>query len=145
MGIRQPIQHFVADRGKGETHAPLVHRISDAFNQSKVDKSIDQPDCAVMADLQTFGKFLNGYAVISVNGFDSQHGLVLLWRESGVGSGVLAEPEEFSERVPELGEHFIFGSGDTHGVKSLFWNGKDAAPRLRVDLYRITIYNFQYW
>ena len=61
---------------------PVVRRIGRAADQPLPYEPIHQPDGAVMAQIQSFGKFSNGYASPSRKSLDREQCLMLRRRHS---------------------------------------------------------------
>ena len=77
----------------------------------------------MVTDLEALGQFPDSDGIPSREPLDSQQRLVLLWRQSHVLGGVLAEAEKDAERVPKRGQDLILSTSDTawsRGHKSDF-------------------------
>ena len=114
------------------------------------DEAIDETDGAVMAKLETLGKFTDRDMIAAGKAFDGEQCLVVLWCDSGSGGGSFAEVQKPAQRIPERSEKFVltFGQVRVHPAEE---GGKTDAPAAlqnpaesrrsiaRVDIYRITI------
>jgi len=79
-------------------------------------QAIDQADRAVMGHLETLCEFADGNAVPTGETFDREEGLMLLRRDPGRMSGVLAETQKLAQRKPERGQRLVLGFGELSGA-----------------------------
>ena len=78
-----------------------------APDQLSFNQSINDVDRGMMFDLKAFAQLQNSQA-FSGESFDGQQGLVLFWIETCFfPKQILAEAEEFSAKISELGQSFV--------------------------------------
>ena len=92
-----------------------------------LDQAVNQPDGAVVAQLQSFRQFTHRDFIPSRKTFDGQQSLMLLGGNASSLSRLFAEMDKLSQRVAKLRERLILClselSGSCHNGLCLAWAG----------------------
>jgi hypothetical protein len=112
-----------------------VSRVHFFCDQATSARAVDQTDNGVVAFLEKLGEFRDGGPAAAGVAGDAEQKLVLLGREAGVSSGLLAESQELPQFVAKAGE-----------LANSRWGGnfsriaRHSSPSLTGSLYHNVIY-----
>ncbi len=100
----QALDHLLAVAGEMQFDPTAVRRGRRASEQPAAHQAINQADRAMVADLQAISEFGDKGVVAPGKTLQDEEGLMLLHGQSGPAGGLLAEVQEYAQRVPDGGE-----------------------------------------
>ena len=108
--FREAFEDAISGRREREINFAPIARAARFFEVTVPNQPVDQPDGAVMENLQSRGEFAHGDAFGET--FDRQQGLVLLRSNPGRRRRIFAEAREPAKSVAKLGQDFVFPLGN---------------------------------
>jgi len=110
------LQRLLAPLRQCEIYLAAIGTVVFAHDKTLFYEAVDQPDRAVMTDLQALGQFFDRNLPPRRQTFDGEQSLVLLRRHPRAMRCFLAEAEKLPERITQVCQCFIFRLTDVHDV-----------------------------
>jgi len=88
-------------------HLPSILRVSGSFDEAAAGKTVDQADCAVMANQKVGSQFADGWALGPGERPNREQHLMLLRFEPFLPGGVLAKMQKPPDLIAEISKGSI--------------------------------------